>query len=372
MTAIGKKAADVEEIKQSLCKIEEASSHLLGVINDVLDMAKIEANKLELSPVEYNFERMLQKVLTVINFRVDEKQQVFSLDVARDIPEFVVGDDQRLAQVITNLLSNAVKFTPEGGKINLDVSLIGEADGYCQLRIEVTDTGIGIFADKQERLFDAFEQAESGVSRDYGGTGLGLAISKNIVELMGGTIWVESKPDQGAKFIFTTKVRRGESPRTVVPGAPDTARVQENIESTDGIFAGKRLLLAEDVEINREIILTVLENTGIMIDCAENGKEALDMIEAAPEKYDIVLMDLQMPKMDGLEATRRIRALQNVRLPIIAMTANVFKEDIEACIAAGMDDHLGKPLDINKVFEKLREYLLNEGTADNKDLAEIK
>jgi len=355
MTAIGKKAENIEEKNRVLDRVGDASLHLLGIINDVLDMAKIEANKLELSPIDYNFEKMLQKVVELIKFRADEKRQVLSINVDKNIPRFIVGDDHHLAQVITNLLSNAVKFTPEKGKISLEASLVGGTDEYCELRIEVTDTGIGISTEKQAKLFDAFEQAENGTSRQYGGTGLGLAITKRIVELMGGRIWVESEIGKGAKFTFTVKMLYSKENKN----SEEYNNGNNSMENNNNFF-GKRMLLAEDVEINREILISLLGDTGLIIDCAENGKEALNMIEAAPDKYDIVLMDVQMPKMDGLEATRQIRALpalQGAELPIIAMTANVFKDDIEKCLAAGMNDHLGKPLDIDKILDKLRIYL---------------
>ena len=360
MTSIGKKGSDIEQKNYALSKIEDASSHLLGIINDVLDMAKIEANKLELSHVEYDFERMLQKVMTVINYRVDEKRQKLTVSTKENIPNIVVGDDQRLAQVLTNLLSNAVKFTPESGSIWLDVSLLNETDGVCELGIEISDTGIGISRQQQEKLFMAFEQAESGISRVYGGTGLGLVISQRIVELMGGKIEVESEFGKGAKFIFSVKVLRGKKETDIICECPQEDIVDEKQTSPAGEFCGKRLLLAEDIEINREIFITLLEDTGVVIDCAEHGIEALNMVQAAHEGYDMVIMDVQMPHMDGLEAARRIRALPAHRreeLPIIALTANVFKDDIEACYAAGMDDHLGKPLDIELVLEKLRKYM---------------
>ena len=374
MTAIGKKAGDIDEKNRALDKIGDASSHLLAIINDVLDMAKIEANKLELSPVEYCFEKMLQKVIALIKFRMDEKQQTFSVNIDKAIPRYVIGDEQHMAQVITNLLSNAVKFTPEKGKISLEATLIEQTDDYCELRIEVNDSGIGISQEKQEKLFDAFEQAESGTSREYGGTGLGLTITKRIVELMGGRIWVESELGEGATFTITARVLRGketeccgENNGVIYAGNGSYGNESSNVcdggdDSADNIdeFLGKRLLFAEDVEINREILVTLLGDTGLIIDCAENGKEALDMIAEAPDKYDVVFMDVQMPKMDGLEATRQIRALPNLQgaqLPIIAMTANVFKDDIDKCLAAGMDDHLGKPLDMDMILEKLRIYL---------------
>ena len=376
MTAIGKKSESIEEKNHALNKIGDASSHLLGVINDVLDMAKIEADKLELSPIEFCFERVLQKVLTVVNFRVEEKEQRLTVNIDKNIPRFLIGDEQRLVQIITNLMSNAVKFTPEGGHISLNAFLVSENEGNCELRIEVTDSGIGISTEQKERLFLAFEQAEAGTSRQYGGTGLGLTISKRIIDLMGGKIWVESDLGKGAKFIFTVKAQRSDK----VDENLDLFHKNKGDNTNGGEFTGKNLLVAEDVEINREILISLLHDTGISIDCAENGEEVLKMVETNPDKYDIIFMDVQMPFMNGHEATRRIRAFEasrheksstsfttgetrsnnrNLRrqIPIIALTANVFKSDIEDCLTAGMDDHLGKPLDIDRVIEKLRVYL---------------
>ncbi|MDR2568880.1 MAG: substrate-binding domain-containing protein [Oscillospiraceae bacterium] len=383
MTAIGKKTSNIEDKNYSLNKIDEASSHLLGVINDVLDMAKIEANKLKLSPIEFQFDKMLQRVITVVNQRANEKKQTLTVSVDSKIPRAIICDDQRLTQVLTNLLSNAVKFTPESGSIHLEIFLTEKIDKYCGLRIEITDNGIGISSEQQMTIFQAFEQAESGTSRKYGGTGLGLVISKNIIELMGGKIWVESELGKGAKFIFTIKVSCGEedtvsliasdmgndlsksqSPSNAIDFVnerTDTDNNQDDSSRPDhNAFIGKYMLLAEDIDINREILVSLLEDTGIIIECAENGKEALEMVKAAPDKYDIIFMDVQMPQMSGYEATRHIRALpalQGVNLPIVAMTANVFKSDIEDCLKAGMNDHLGKPLDIEKVFEMLRKYI---------------
>ncbi|MCL1904203.1 MAG: ATP-binding protein [Oscillospiraceae bacterium] len=349
MTEVGRQAETIERKDYALRRIESASSHLLGLINDVLDMTKIEANKLELSPVEFVFEKMLDKVITVISHRVDEKQQSFSVKIDDNVPYSIVCDDQRLAQVIANLLSNAVKFTAENGLIGLDVALISEADGQCELRVEVSDSGIGITEEQQRRLFNAFTQAKSGTSREYGGTGLGLAISKNIVELMGGRIWIESELGKGSKFIFTFSAKRGN-----ISHEDDK---EEKLKIIKDEFKGKRIMIAEDVEINREIIMSLLENTGLKIDCAENGKQAVELFTENAGIYNAVFMDIQMPLMDGLEATRCIRR-QNKTIPIIAMTANVFKEDIEQCISAGMNDHIGKPINLNDLFDKLRKYLL--------------
>jgi len=357
MTTIGKRANEVNEKNDALDKIGSASTHLLGVINDILDMSKIEAGKMELLLGEFDLEKMINRLISVLQSRSDEKNQILAVNIDENVPRHFIGDDQRLAQVLANLISNSVKFTPEGGSVTLNISVASESDDYCELRFEVVDTGIGISPDKQSKLFDAFEQAEDVTTRIYGGTGLGLAITKSIIEMMEGNIWIESELGKGAKFIFTIKLQRN----TISENELDSSyNDSDDIPPLTGEYEGKNLLLAEDIEINREILLSLLEGSGLDIDCAGNGKEAVDMISANPEKYDIVFMDLQMPEMGGLEATRIIRALpdrERGRLPIVAMTANVFKEDIDACLEAGMDDHLGKPLEIDKVYGKLKKYV---------------
>ena len=490
MTNIGKSAADMERMTYSFTKIEDASKHLLGIINDILDMSKIEAGKFELVPVEFDFEKMLQRVVNVINLRVDEREQKLTVHVDREIPQFLIGDDQRLAQVITNLLGNAVKFTPDKGSISLNTYYLGEENGSCTIKIAVTDTGIGITPEQQSYLFQAFHQAETHMSRKFGGTGLGLVISKSIVEMMGGKIGVKSEVGKGSAFTFTIQVKHGKKKHDIssdrgiewknvrilavdddayilkdfkgiverlgascdtaesaeealklveqngvyniyfvdwkmpeIDGIRLTKELKKKIHASDdsvvvmissaessliaaeakeagvdkflqkplfpsaiadiineylgltvrqpedetkdiaGIFKGRRILLAEDVDINREIVLALLEPTDLKIDCAENGEETVRMFSETPDKYEIIFMDVQMPEMDGYEATRRIRELDipNAKtIPIIAMTANVFKEDIENCIEAGMNDHVGKPLDIDIILDKLRIYLLNE------------
>ncbi len=490
MTSIAKSASDLEKKEYCLERIDGASRHLLGVINDILDMSKIEAGKFDLSESEFNFEKMLMGVVNVINFRVNEKNQRLIVKLSEDIPPFIIADEQRLAQVIANLLSNATKFTPEKGTITLSGEPIGEEDGSCILRIAVTDTGIGISQEQQKKLFRSFEQADGSISRKFGGTGLGLAISKTIVNMMGGDIWIESEEGRGASFIFTVKVRRGTSlsctetqsvnmnwqnlrvliaddsadvreyflslaqslgfncetasqgsdaleklrasreenpfnvifvdwslpdldgteltrairreigedpvvvmissaewseisaaaqaagvngfvPKPLFPSAivnclseclgsgRSTERSDARQDNT-GRFAGKRILLAEDVEINREILTELLSDTGVVIDCAEDGRAAFDRFRNCPEDYDLIFMDIHMPGMDGYEATRRIRALDFPKareIPIIAMTANVFKEDIERCLAAGMNGHVGKPIDLDEVYIKLDDFL---------------
>ncbi|MDR2186232.1 MAG: response regulator, partial [Treponema sp.] len=355
MTNIAKNSGEVEKKDYCLSRIENASTHLLGVINDILDMSKIEADKFELANTEFDFRKMILRVTGVIDYRVDEKSQRFSVETDPGIPGFIISDEQRLSQVIANLLSNAVKFTPEHGDISFSVHQESEQDGLCTLLFEVKDTGIGITREQQGRLFNSFEQADSGISRKFGGTGLGLAISKRIVEMMNGRIWVESEYGKGAVFRFTIQARIGQNPGTAGAGEPSV----EKPPISEKDLAGKRILLAEDVEINREIVLTILEPFGLTITCAKNGREAVELFEKHPRDYDIIFMDIHMPEMDGYEATRRIRSLEEARrqdgtgrrkIPIIAMTANVFTGDIVKCREAGMDDHVGKPLDLAEVM----------------------
>ena len=492
MTSIAKASSEIEKKTYCLDKIDEASTHLLGVINDILDMSKIESGKFELSSGEFAFEPMLRRVSNVMSYRIDEKDQTLLVHIDPRIPQRLIADEQRLAQVITNLLSNAVKFTPEQGSITLDAKLLEDTGDHVTLQVDVADTGIGISEEAQARLFRSFEQADGGIARRFGGTGLGLAISKNIVELMDGRIWVRSEEGKGSIFSFTVRAEKGEeqlsdvsllgpdvswnnlrilavddSPEvlsyfehlaeelqihcTVAANAEAACRVLEadrrqrfNIVFVDwrmpgmngieltrlikqrygqdivvimisaaerediegeaqaagvdrflqkplfsslivdcinqclghadgsrqeitmqaedytGAFAGHRVLLAEDVAINREIVIGLLEYTGLVIECAENGAEAVAMFVSDPGGYDMIFMDIHMPEVDGYEATRQIRALdlpEASTIPIVAMTANVFREDIEHCLAAGMDGHVGKPIDIDEIIHKLQTYL---------------
>ena len=531
MTEIGKSSHLLEKKDDAFSKIEGASKHLIGLINDILDMSKIEANKFELTNVSFNFEEMLKNIVNVVNFRVEECRQKFYVSIGESIPRTLIGDDQRLSQVITNLLGNAIKFTPEGGTIRLDSRILSVENDTCCLQISVEDTGIGISDEQKSRLFRPFEQAEIDTTHKYGGTGLGLAISKRIVELMGGNIWVESEPEKGSKFIFyillkydtqdnetTLDVRSiwnnlhilvadadpelldfftfnaeawgiactvaasgreatevlqkgtqfdicflgwelpdmtgielaekirlnaennsdGEAvsvtvnkaddktdtePDTIADTEPNTepnniaANIaadndnsivivsssidcseienkanaaginrfltkplfpsavidiineclgirhtieQENILSQPDDYSDYTIILAEDIEINREIVLAILEPTSLNIECVENGLQAVELFAKTPERFDLIFMDIQMPLMDGYEATRSIRALevpQAETIPIIAMTANAFREDVDKCLAAGMNGHIGKPLDFNEVMKQLRKYL---------------
>ena len=480
-------ASDIPERRDKcLHKISDASSHLLGVINDILDMSKIDANRFELTNTEFNFEKMMIRVVNIINFRVDEKKQKLSVFLAPDVPVSIVGDGQRLAQVITNLLSNAIKFTPEFGTIKIEVRLLEEVDGLCKMSVAVTDSGIGISEEQQAKLFTSFSQADAGISRKFGGTGLGLAISKSIVEKMGGNIWVDSKVGEGSRFEFHFYAQRGSVAQTSkallsdvkwdtlrilavdddlvireyfqnialqnnfhcdvakdghealgmiekgerydiffidwkMPGLNGielTRNIREKgagnfviimISSTEwteieqdaravGVdrfipkplfmstimdmiaeclgaevlleqtqahdsvpdYSKYHILLAEDIEINREIVQALLEPTGVSVSCAENGQIALDIFASNPGSFDLIFMDLNMPEMDGSSATVKIRELESPQaksVPIVAMTANVFREDIERCMNIGMNAHIGKPLNFEEVFDIMEKFL---------------
>ena len=381
MTTIGASATDAERMKYSFAKIQDASNHLLGLINDILDMSKIEAGKFEISPVEFNFEKMLRQIVDVINYRVEEKHLKLTVTYCKDIPCNLISDKQRISQVIMNLLSNAVKFTQERGSIGLDARCICKDNDGVTIEFTVTDSGIGITPEQMGKLFHTFQQAEDSTARKYGGTGLGLSICKGIVEMMGGRIWAESEYGKGSTFSFVIQAKQGMEikERLQAPGAEAGGTralfaeggIQESPEQREcdgegaqpgaaSDFNGCSVLLVEDVEINREIVQTLLEPTLLEIDCAENGSEAVRLFRDKPEKYDLIFMDVQMPIMDGYEATRHIRSLDVKKakdIPIIAMTANVFREDVEKCLDAGMSGHIGKPFSLDELLDILQKQL---------------
>lgn len=355
MVNIAKSASNLEEQRSYMGTIEDASNHLLGVINDILDMSKIEAGKLELISEPFVFADMMTSVIAIQRFRSDEKLQHVQLRLDPTIPHLLNGDRQHLAQIIANLLSNAVKFTPNEGTITIEAVPILEMDGVCTLQIKVSDTGIGITEEQQSRLFGSFEQANNSTSREYGGTGLGLAISKRIAEAMGGDITIESTPGEGSCFTATIPLRIAS--KEAVRDKEERAIPTNDIT---GLFAGRTALLVDDVAINRDIAEALLAPTGLAVVHAKNGQDAIEKFTARPQDFDLILMDIQMPGMDGYEATRRIRArreLNAMLIPIIAMTANVFKEDIEKSLASGMNAHLGKPLNPDEMIQVLGQYL---------------
>ncbi len=490
MTKIAVHSADIDKMRYCVKNIASSSGHLLHLINDVLDMSKIEAGKFELDLVPTNIEKMLMEVCNLVVDKAEQKNQKLDVVIPDLMGLYFLADEHRLSQVIINLLSNAVKFTPEGGDISLSVIELEKQDDSGLLQFTVSDTGIGMSEEQLGRLFTSFEQADGSISRRFGGTGLGLAISKSIVEKMGGSIRVESELGKGSRFMFTVRLEKTEREDKhivfdgikpddiklliIAPNAETRARFcritggfgMRSYEAGSGAQAvsiieaarakelsfdvvfmdhyqadmggielfnrishmidkssvvvitsflewnkteksfydadvhrfitkplfpsavldcinevignkGRRpsaaepeqrpavdlsevsLLLAEDVEINREIFMALLEETGVKIDIAENGRIAVEKFKENPQKYDIIIMDIQMPETDGYEATRQIRSMQVPKakvIPIIAMTANAFSEDIERCLEAGMNDHLSKPIDDRDVIEKIRRY----------------
>ncbi|MDR0821168.1 MAG: response regulator [Oscillospiraceae bacterium] len=351
MSELWEKTGDQKQAEECHKQIFFASKHLLGVINDVLDFSKIEARKLELTSEPFAVSELIEKVDAVTSAQAIEKHISFIKNIDKSIPESLIGDEQRLSQVIVNLVGNAIKFTPTSGKVSLSVSLKGIVDDIAEIMFSVTDNGIGIADEKKSKLFEAFEQADGSISRRFGGTGIGLTISKYIVNLMGGDISVRSRYGKGSTFSFTLKLKVSDEP--VVKSTP-------SYEQNLGVFRGKRALLAEDVDINRVVFSALLTDTELAIDEAKDGEEAVAMFSRDPSKYDIIYMDIHMPVMDGYEAARRIRALDTGkarRIPIVALTADVFKEDVDKCFESGMNAHLGKPIDVNLIIAKTKELL---------------
>ncbi|MGF6376642.1 signal transduction histidine kinase [Clostridiales Family XIII bacterium PM5-7] len=357
MTDVAKREKDPTEIDVCLEKIDTAAQHLLGVINDILDISKIESGKFKLSEGEFTFDQVLKTIRDVSGFAAKGKNQTLTITVSDDMPQYMFGDVQRLSQVIANLLSNAIKFTPEGGSVEINFSVDEMTESHILLRCQVTDNGIGIAEEQQKNLFAAFAQANESITRRFGGTGLGLAISKNIAEQMGGSISLKSTLGEGSTFTFTARIQRLDQlshPTSLTDDCPD------QLGNCEDAFLGKRILVVEDMDINREILLAFLSNTGVEITLANNGLEAVNQFREAPENFDVILMDVQMPIMDGYQATKEIRALDHPAgktIPIIALTANVFQEDVQRCLDSGMNGHLGKPLNRKDVFLTLYQLL---------------
>ncbi len=499
MTKIADATNDIDKLKYCLATVGTSAEHLLGLINNILDLSKIESGKFDLNNAPFSLERMLIKVCNIVIDKVDQKKQKLHVAIDERIPDQAAGDELRLSQVIANLLSNAVKFTPEEGRITIRVDQVHAGNKRQVLRFSVIDSGIGMTADQLGRLFNPFEQADDSITSRFGGTGLGLAISKSIVEKMNGKIWAESQPDHGSRFIFEVELQplapssalpaaaasrpgirilfadRDEESRehffglagklgiradtangaaaaaslaeeakrrgapydalfaaanvqdpgdagnlarcaaalpdggivlvasflewqktesaarslgigkfisrplfpsavaeilAVLSGAPygaagEAADGRAAGREKDNDFSGTTLLLVEDVELNREIFIALLEHTNVAIDTAENGRVAVRKFEQNPDKYDLIVMDLQMPEMDGYAATKAIRASVAERarsVPIIAMTANAFKEDIDKCLENGMNGHLAKPIDLDAVMAAITRHANPRGT----------
>ena len=352
-----------------LQKIQGSSQHLLGIINDILDFSKIEAGKLTVEQVSFQLEKVLEDVAGLVIDKTTAKGLELKLDIAPEVPPHLIGDPLRIRQILINFAYNAVKFTEEG-EIIIRVRVARHDPEEMTLRFEVSDTGIGITAEQQRRLFVSFEQADTSTTRKYGGTGLGLTISKRLAELMGGEVGVDSQHGQGSTFWFTARLGIGSAPAAVAiaalpagnaPPAPaassmPAAHAASPVVSAPPAFTGARLLLVEDNQLNQEVAYDLLTATGCTVDIAADGAAALRQVQATP--YDLVPMDMQMPVMDGLEATRAIRALPGFStLPILAMTANAMASDRDCCLAAGMNDHIPKPINPDLLWAKLSKWL---------------
>ena len=338
--------------KKQLQKAQVSAQNLLRIINDILDISKIEAERMTLEKMRFTLDDVLDHLTSLISQKALNK----GLDLHMEIPAELgncglIGDSLRLEQILLNLVSNAVKFT-EKGCVTLHVLMVEETDSERLLRFEVRDTGIGISAEDQKRLFTAFEQADGSMTRKYGGTGLGLAISKRLAQMMGGTMGVESAVGQGSTFWFTVRLDK----------AVDTV-LQETLNATESPesllrrkFSGTRVLLVEDEPINQEVSRHLLEEVGLQVDLAQDGLQALEM--AGQNRYALIMMDIQMPNLNGIDATRAIRLLpKHGDVPILAMTANAYDEDRKACIAAGMNDHISKPVAPEALFKTLLKWM---------------
>ena len=331
-------------------KVHCSAEGLLGIINDILDFSKIESGKLELEERDFRLEDVINSVNQLIVLKSEEKLIELRLDIDPAVPTVLHGDQLRLRQILTNLAGNAVKFTPEGGKILIGVAVEEDEKETVLLHISVKDSGIGITKEQQAKLFQSFSQVDSTITRQYGGTGLGLAIAKRLTEIMGGKIWVESIPQVGSTFHFTirTKKQRGQpSPRHQYLYDLETA-TRTAIDK----LQGTKILLVEDNELNQELALELLTSNGIQVETASNGREAITLLDRIG--FDGVLMDCQMPVMDGYTATRKIREQARFKdLPILAMTANTMSGDREKALAAGMNDHIAKPINLDEMFNTM-------------------
>jgi signal transduction histidine kinase/ActR/RegA family two-component response regulator len=351
---------------ERLQTVQEAAQHLLEIINNILDLSKIEAGMFTLSEEDFDLAALLQRVMDLVRVKASEKKLALELD-AVGCPRHLHGDATRLSQVLINLLSNAVKFT-EHGQVRLVLrQLASSGDDVC-LRIEVQDTGIGIPADKVGRLFNAFVQADESTTRRHGGTGLGLAITRSLVELMGGEVGVNSAVGMGSVFWCTVRFKPADQPEGRLVPKSGEDRAASATECLLHEFAGSRVLLAEDNPVNSLLARELLAMVGLSVVTASSGKQAIDM--ARHEAFDLILMDVHMPTVDGLEATRAIRQMPHGgRLPIIAMTASVLQDEQKACLAAGMNDHLAKPIDTEQLYQTLL-YWLRSGRGDEPGLAQ--
>ena len=342
---------DRGQVEDYLKKISVSSQHLLSLINDVLDMSRIESGKVTLEAKPVHLPELVHELRDIIQAVVSKKDLSLTLDTVGVENEDVIADPLRLEQILINVLANAVKFTPDGGQISLWIVQKDTAPaGYADFEFHIKDNGIGMSEEFQKHIFEQFARERTSTVSKIQGTGLGMAITKSLVDMMGGGITVKSEQGKGSEFTISLRFPIGEAKTEQTPPAAKASA-----------FTGKKLLVVEDNELNLEIASTLLKEAGFAVDTAENGKVAVEKVEAASaDRYDLILMDIQMPEMDGYEATRRIRALPDTKkaaLPIVAMTANAFEDDRKNALRAGMNGHIAKPLDIQKLFQVLSELL---------------
>jgi len=330
-------------------KIDNSAKNLLGIINNILDLSKIEAGKLSLEKIDFKLSDVINNSIDLLQCKIEENNIQLHIHYEDNLPTLFHGDTLRLSQILNNLLSNAVKFTSEG-----EIHIFIHKVHHNRYQFKIKDTGIGLTKKAQKNLFKSFSQADESTSRKYGGSGLGLAISKQLVEMMNGKIWVESTYQQGSSFIFEIEM-------CALLNSLDTKKLPTKIQQKEAkehqhnieLLEGKRILLAEDNFINQEILIGLLANSKIQMDIAQNGQEAIDLYKK--NTYTLIFMDIQMPILDGYEASKKIRQ-SNTEIPIIAITASAMKEDVQKTIESGMNDHINKPIDVNQLYEILLKY----------------
>ncbi len=348
------------EQKDYISFIKSSGENLLYIINDILDFSKLEAGKLQISKAPFNLKEICHFIEMLFQVQLAEKKIYFSVQLEENIPLYLTGDDDRLKQILTNLVSNAIKFTGIGGNITLKVSTAKKEDGLIYIQFAVKDSGIGIPEDKLKTVFERFEQADSATTRKYGGTGLGLSIVKQLVTLQNGTIEVKSKENVGSEFITVI-------PYSINMLASDSTENAEEIQTVKNYQLGSRILIAEDNKLNQLLIQSLFKNWGLSIQIAKDGNEAIEFLEK--NTYDLVMLDIQMPFVDGYGVVKWIREIKKSSLPVIAMTAHTMPTEIKKCQEAGMDDYLPKPLDeenivrlFNKYIPKIDQTMNNAGT----------
>ena len=344
-----------EEQRDNLMTAKEAADNLLNLLNDILDISRVESGKIKLEAIEFDLWKVIDSVTKGLSVLANKKNIKLVSYIQPGVPRLVVGDSTRLRQIIINLVNNAIKFTHEG-KVEIKVDSTFVAHDEAKLTISVSDTGIGIPKDKQATIFDVFTQADASITRRYGGTGLGLAICKKLVEMMDGRIWIESEEGTGSTFHFTIHLKAKPDAAMSMSSAHKENEFFDRREATSKGLRILNILLAEDNPLNQKIAVKLLEKRGWLVTMVSDGQQAIDQL--ANKKFDIVLMDVQMPVLDGLEATRMVRRKEKEsggHIPIIAMTARAMAEDEKKCLEAGMDAYISKPIDANKVYSTIED-----------------